>query len=338
MQSVRVTTSHNSAEIMATVESIREARHYSAPPETATGILGRVGDWQLLRTLAEGNLTRVYLARPAASARFGEPARDEMDGSHSAIGDADPRSAAYVIKLLRKEWWRDPQAIEMQRREAWVGMKVSHPNVLPILASSVKEPPFFVVTPRLEGVSLSALLAERGPLAIPLALWIARQIAEALDALDQSAGVIHTDVNPSNIIIAPHGHATLIDFGLVQTAHEASQWRNRPLAGTLSYLAPEMITSALAADARSDLFSLGLTLFEMLAGRRPWDSDDPGELAVLHRAAKAPDVRELRPDVPAAVAELVQSMLAKDPLRRPESAEELANRLVRLEIDCFSLI
>jgi len=270
-----------------------------------------------VRTLGEGNFTRVYLARPA-------------DGPQS-------QPAAYVVKVLRKEWWRDPQAIEMQRREAWVGSKASHPNLLPVLSASVQEPPFYVVTPRLEGAPLAQVIADQEQLAIPLALWIGRQVAEALIALFEATGMIHTDVKPANILISRAGHATLIDFGFVQTPAEASQWATRPLAGTLAYIAPEMVTSALAAGPRSDIYSLGVTLYEMLTGRRPWDSDDPGELATLHREAKPTDIRTLRPDVPPAVAELVHSMLAKDSLRRPGSASELATRLMRLEIDCFSL-
>jgi len=312
---------------MATVESTPVAkRHESVAPETPP-LVGRLGAWQLVRLLGEGNLTRVYLARPSADSPH--------DSSEFA---ASPRPAAYVVKLLRKEWWRDPQAIEMQRREAWVGSKVSHPNLLPVLSASVGEPPFYVVTPKLDGMPLSQMIAQRGPLAVPLALWIARQVAEALDALHESAGMIHTDVNPSNIIVSATGHATLIDFGFAQTPAEASHWETRPLAGTLAYIAPEMITSALAADARSDIYSLGVTMYEMLAGRRPWESDDPGELATLHRSAKPANVRELRPEVPERGAELVHAMLAKDPLRRPSSTAELAARLVRLEIDSFSLL
>src|SRR4051812_25876822 len=103
---------------MATVEVASRAatRHESSTLE-APQLVGRLGPWQLVKPLSEGNLTRVYLARPA-------------DGPQNL-------PAAYVVKVLRKEWWRDPQAIEMQRREAWAGCKASHPNLLPVLTASV---------------------------------------------------------------------------------------------------------------------------------------------------------------------------------------------------------
>ncbi len=302
---------------MATIESTRTVARDSAPTADAQPSLGRLGPWQLVRLLSEGNLSRVYQARPA-------------DGLAN-------QPAAYAVKVLRNEWWRDPQAIAMQRREAWVGSRASHPNLLPVLSASIQQPPFYVVTPKLDGESLAQLLTQRDQLEVPLALWIARQVAEALAALSDAVGVIHTDVKPDNIVVSPTGHATLLDFGLAQTPDEATDWATRPLAGTLAYIAPEMVTSALAADARSDIYSLGVVLYEMLGGRRPWDSDDPAELATLHREAKPTDLAELRADAPEPVVELVRSMLAKDPLRRPASAAEVATRLTRLEINCFAL-
>jgi eukaryotic-like serine/threonine-protein kinase len=302
---------------MATVESTRTVTRHDAPIADAPQLVGRLGPWQLVKPLGDGNLTRVYLARPA-DAPQNQP-------------------AAYVVKVLRKEWWRDPQVIDMQRREAWVGTKVSHPNLLPVLSASVEEPPFYVVMPKLEGETLAELIAKRGQLGVPLSLWIARQMADGLAALVEATGMIHTDVKPANVLVSPAGHATLIDFGFVQTSSEASQWATRPLAGTLAYIAPEMVTSALAAGPMSDIYSLGVTLYEMLTGVRPWNTDDPAELASLHREAKPTDIREHRSEVPAPVAELVHSMLAKDPLRRPGPARELATRLVRLEIQSFTL-
>lgn len=303
---------------MATVESTWKTSRTDPGSTTDTPrLVGRLGPWQLVRLLGEGSFTRVYQARPT-------------DGSPH-------QPAAYAVKVLRKEWWRDPQAIDMQRREAWVGAKASHPNLLPVLSASIKEPPFYLVTPKLDGTTLEQILIEQGPLDVPLALWIARQAADGLAELLQSTGMIHTDVKPANLLVSPTGHATLIDFGFVQTPAEASRWATRPLVGTLAYIAPELVTSALASDARSDIYSLGVTLYEMLTGRRPWESDDPAELATMHREVKPADLRVLRPDVPEPVAELVHSMLAKDPMRRPGTARELAGRLVRLEIDSFSL-
>lgn len=304
---------------MATVETTHVATRQDASAAGATqNLVGRLGAWQLVKPLGEGNYTRVYSARPA-------------DGPQN-------QPVAYVIKVLRKEWWRDPLAIEMQRREAWVGSKVTHPNLLPVLSASVQEPPFYIVTPRLDGASLAQVIDDRERLPVPLALWIARQTADGLAALFETTGMIHTDVKPANIFVSPSGHATLFDFGCVQTSHEASQWTSRPLAGTLAYIAPEMVTSTLAAGPRSDIYSLGVTLYEMLTGQRPWETEDPAELATLHREAKPTDIRVLRPDTPEPVADIVHAMLAKDPLRRPASASELASRLVRLEIKSFALV
>src|SRR5438876_7002845 len=98
-----------------------------------------------------------------------------------------------------------------------------------------------------------------------------------------------------------------------------------------------MVTSALAAGPQSDIYSLGVTMYEMLTGVRPWNTDDPAELAALHREAKPADLREQRPELSQPVADLVHNMLAKNPLRRPNSARELASRLVRFEIESFTL-
>jgi serine/threonine-protein kinase len=304
---------------MATVESPRPTTRSAASATSAAGhkLVGRLGPWQLVRLLAEGNLTRLYQARPAES--------------------AGNQLAAYAVKLLRNEWWRDPAAIELQRREAWVGARASHPNLLPVLSASVQEPPFYLVTPLLDATDLAQIMAAHGPLPISLALWITRQVADGLTALADATDMIHADVKPANILVSAAGHATLIDFGFVQTPSEARNWTTRPVVGTLAYIAPEMVTSTIAADGRCDIYSLGVTLYEMLAGCRPFESDDPGELATLQRESKPADVRAHRANVPEPVATLVNSMLAKDPLRRPDSAGALAARLIRLEIDCFTL-
>ncbi|BBO32138.1 serine/threonine-protein kinase [Lacipirellula parvula] len=303
---------------MATVESSFATKHPAVhtPVKLERKLVGRIGPWQLVRLINESELARVYVARPADS--------------------ADDKSAAYVVKVLRKEWWRDAHAIEMQRRAAWVGRKVSHPHLLPVLSAGVDQPPFYTVSPKLEGRSLAKILEQQRRLPMAITLWIARQVAEALDALHTTARMIHSDVKPANIVVAPDGHATLVDLGFVHTPGESRHWSSRPVYGTLNYLAPESLTSSLSASPQSDVYSLGVTLYEVLTGSLPFVGRDAEELIRKHRETKPDCITLRRPDASKAVASLVARMLAKDPLRRPESAAEVAEELVRLEIDSFA--
>jgi serine/threonine-protein kinase len=303
---------------MATVESSFSAKPVPTPaaPSADRHLVGRIGPWQLVRLINESELARVYVARPV-----------------DAAADAP---AGYVVKVLRKEWWRDPHAIEMQRRAAWVGRKVSHPHLLPVLSAGVEQPPFYTVSPRLEGRSLARVLEQQRRLPLAITLWIARQVAEALDALHTTARMIHSDVKPANVVVAPDGHATLVDLGFVHTPGESRHWSMRPVYGTLNYLAPEALTSALAASPQSDLYSLGVTLYEIIAGGLPFVGRDAEQLIRQHREAKPECIRRRRPETPKAVASLIHRLLAKDPLRRPESAAEVANQLVGLEIESFA--
>jgi serine/threonine-protein kinase len=304
---------------MTTAESslaITRPAPVHAPAAADRQLVGRIGPWQLVRLINESELARVYLARPADAA------------AESA--------AAYVVKVLRKEWWRDPHAIEMQRRAAWVGRKVSHPHLLPVLSAGVEQPPFYTVSPKLEGRSLASILQQQRRIPLAVALWIGRQVAEALDALHTTARMIHSDVKPANIVVAPDGHATLVDLGFVHTPGESRHWSSRPVYGTLNYLAPEALTSSLAASPQSDVYSLGVTLYEVIAGGLPFTGRDAEQLLRQHREAKPPCVRVRQPETPKAVASLIHRMLAKDPLRRPESAAHVAEELVRLEIESFS--
>jgi serine/threonine protein kinase len=128
----------------------------------------------------------------------------------------------------------------------------------------------------------------------------------------------------------------LLDLGLARRLDRAAVYEGRPIAGTAAYMAPEALTSTLPVDARSDLYSLGATLYELLTGRPPFVGHHTGQLAQQQRRSVAPDPRAFAPGLPGAVAQLVRSLLAKEPLRRPQSAAELIDRLARLEIATFS--
>lgn len=289
-----------------------------APPilQPAEAMPPRIGEWQPARLIGEGQLCRVYAARPL---------------SHT--GD---RAAVYALKLLSERWSAEPAAVEVMRREAIVGRKVSHPHLISVLSAHVAAPPYFLIMPLLEGLSLSQRLALGDRPSLPLGLWIARQAAEALDALHQ-AGWMHADVKPSNLLLSPDGHVTLLDLGFARRPNDSTGIIHRCVTGTMHYIAPEMITSALRPDIRSDIYSLGATLYELLAGRTPFAARSIDQLADCHRQAEPEPLRKLSPIVPAPVARFVHQMLSKEPLRRPQTPAEVIDRLVELEIENFHL-
>ncbi|MBN1589355.1 MAG: serine/threonine protein kinase, partial [Pirellulales bacterium] len=195
-------------------------------------------------------------------------------------------------------------------------------------------PPYFLVMPLLEGQSLRQLLDDGQPVELPTVLWIIRQAAEALDAL-AAAGWRHGDLKPSNLFVSRDGHVTVLDLGLARRTGESDSVLDRSVTGTCHYLAPEAITSTLASDVRSDIYSLGVVLFEMLSGQLPFSGDSLEAIVRQHREAKVPDLRRMVPHLPSGVVLLVHQMLSKEPLRRPQTPGELIDRLVRLEVQSF---
>lgn len=270
-----------------------------------------VGSWQLVELIGRGRFADVYSARPAG-----------------CVGDWP---ADYAVKILPPERTDDRTATQLLQREAEVGCQVSQAHLISVLESHVDESPRFVVMPRLNGATVSAVLAQMGHFSVRQSLWVTRQIAEALRAM-HDADWLHGDVKPSNVIVTSEGHATLIDLGFALRRSESRFARNQPTMGTLNYLAPEAMTSALCVDRRSDIYSLGITLFEMLTGQLPFTADNEGDLVAAHRSQPIPDPRQWVSGIPAEALQLLRQMTAKEPLRRPQSATELIERLMPLEV------
>jgi eukaryotic-like serine/threonine-protein kinase len=280
----------------------------------------RAGQWELASFGGCGSLANVFRARLA----------DAAEGA----------KASYALKMLRPELASNPRAVQLLAREAEVGSSVAHPHLIPIFSASLRRAPYYVVMPWLEGATLKRRLVDSlktsgRTLDLPRALWIVRQTAEALAALDQT-GWMHGDVKPGNLMVSPGGHVTLMDLNFARRGEESGAAVDRCILGTFYYIAPELLTSAMRADIRSDIYSLGVVFYEMLSGRRPFEADDMADLASQHLQATPPELKELVPHLPGSVAQLVRRMIAKDPSRRPQSPAELITELLRLEIETFS--
>ncbi len=272
-----------------------------------------IGPWHLVRLLGEGAWTEVYQARPVASPR--------------------EETADYVVKVLKSHCQDDPVAIQLLQREAFIAGQVRHPHLTSILSAHTDSVPRFVVMPYVDGISLADALQGAGRFVVPQALWIARQTAEALQALHE-AGWLHGDVKPANVIVSANGHATLADLGLARrldTARSSAE----ALTGSMSYACPETFNPNVPFGPGSDVYSLGITLFELLTGSRPFNDTDPTELAAAHLTRLMPDPRLAVPQLSPRVSRLLREMLAKTPLRRP-TMPELVERLVDLEVETFS--
>lgn len=289
------------------VTSDLRSPHFTGEPH----ILSRLGQWELVEKAAEGKLADIYLARP--------------------VGSSAPANAPYAIKILKSEWETDQRAVQMIRREALAGRLVSHSHLVSVLSAGIGSPPYYVVMPWLTGATLGNVLAQANPLGAADALWIARQVADALSAL-HAARWMHGDVKPSNIFISPEGHATLLDLGFARRTDREEPALERCMTGTGHYMAPETLSPAMGTDIRSDLYSLGATLYEMLRGEPPFTGSSPAELAQKHREARPGRLEEIAGRLPPDAGLLLRQMLAKQPLRRPQTPREVVDRLVRAEI------
>jgi len=284
----------------------------SSPVRAATSSQKLLGSWQLCQLISRGVLTSVYEARP--------------------LGCPPNRPADYVVKVLRSDFVNNTNARTAIRREAEVGRHRSHPNLVPILEAHLDAERPFVVMPKLEGVSLEIVIQRAGSITVPQCLWLVRQVAQALQHLHQQ-GWVHGDVKPANVVVSRDGHATLIDLGFVMQQDESFFSNSiRPLVGTLPYVAPELLTSTCLTQPASDIYSLGITMFEMLMGYLPFAEDEPARIVEAHLREQPPKLDEAA-RVPATVEDLLREMLAKSTVRRPQSMEELIDRLVELEIE-----
>jgi serine/threonine protein kinase len=272
-----------------------------------------LGRYALLHLLGRGGMGSVYLARAEGAAGFRKPV---------------------AVKLIHRHLMDDAAAVESFIREAKLAVRLDHPNIVQVLDFGQHNHQYLTVLEYLQGYSLAALckfLNQSGRrLSIEHAAYIVynalRGLEFAHDLTDETGvhlGLVHRDINPQNILISIDGQVTLTDFGIARIRTEATRSGPGDLKGTLAYMSPEQV-SGLPVDHRSDLFSMGIVLFEVLSGERLFKSDSEAHTVMLVAQATVPSIRELRREVPAEVSVVLAQALARAPEDRYQSAADFA--------------
>ena len=235
-----------------------------------------------------------------------------------------------VLKVLFPEFATDPSFVERFRREAQAAANLSHPNIVAVYDWGTLNNTYFIAMEYVAGKTLADLLKEKGSLGAAQASDIAVEVASALGFAHEN-GVVHRDIKPANILISNTGQVKVADFGIARAlgaAVDEALTQSGAVMGTATYLSPEQAQGA-QPDPRSDLYSLGVTMYEMVAGRPPFAGDSPVAVTYQHVHAMPTPLREIRDDVSIDFEAIVAKCMAKSPRRRYESASALRDDIRR---------
>jgi len=237
-------------------------------------------------------------------------------------------SRPVAVKILHANFASDQAFVSRFRREAQAAANLSHPNIVAIYDWGQEAGTYFMVMELIRGQTLRQILKTEGVLLPRRAAEIATETAAAL-AIAHQHGVYHRDIKPGNIMIATDGAVKVTDFGIARALDDSEELtRTGAVIGTATYFSPEQ-AQGLPADERSDIYSLGIVLYEALAGKPPFTGESPVAVAYQHVSTMPPAVRGVNPDVPQEIASVAEHAIAKDPANRYQSADAFRDDLLR---------
>jgi serine/threonine protein kinase len=276
----------------------------------------RLGRYEIRSLLGIGGMGEVYLA------------------------DDSRLQRKVALKLLTGHWATNEERLRRFAQEARAASALNHPNIVTVYDVDLDGDPHFITTEFIEGETLRSRL-RRGHVSLPEALRIATQVADALTAAHRE-GIVHRDIKPENILLRPDGYAKVVDFGLakltgaptadetIATTRAVVDTSAGVILGTAAYMSPEQ-ARGLAVDPRTDVWSLGVVLYEMIAGRRPFDGPTSSDLIVSILQKQPPNLAAFTREVTGEVDLVVETALAKEVEERYQSARDLANVLKRVQ-------
>jgi serine/threonine protein kinase/beta-lactam-binding protein with PASTA domain len=259
------------------------------------------GRYKILEMIGGGGMANVYLA-------------------HDMILDRD-----VAVKMLRLDFANDEEFIRRFRREAQSATSLAHPNIVSIYDVGEEDDMYYIVLEYVEGQTLKQYIQQNSPVKVETAIEIMRQLTSAISHAHQNH-IIHRDIKPQNILIDMDGNVKITDFGIAMAMSATSITQTNSVLGSVHYLSPEQARGGMA-NRKSDIYSLGIVMFELLTGRLPFSGESAVSIALKHLQSETPSVRRWNPSIPQSVENIVLKATAKDSFHRYNSVEEMEEDL-----------
>lgn len=259
------------------------------------------GRYKILEIIGGGGMANVYLA-------------------HDMILDRD-----VAVKMLRLDFANDDEFIRRFHREAQSATSLAHPNIVSIYDVGEEDSIYYIVMEYVKGQTLKQYIQQYYPLQVEEVLEIMKQLTSAISHAHQNH-IIHRDIKPHNILIDGHGNVKITDFGIAMALSATSITQTNSVLGSVHYLSPEQARGGMA-NRKSDIYSLGIVMFELLTGRLPFSGESAVSIALKHLQSETPSLRRWNPSIPQSVENIVLKATAKDPFHRYNSVEEMEEDL-----------
>jgi eukaryotic-like serine/threonine-protein kinase len=255
------------------------------------------GRYRIIKLIGGGGMANVYLA-------------------HDMILDRE-----VAIKMLRMDFANEEEFIKRFQREAQSATSLVHPNIVSIYDIGEEDDLYYIVMEYVQGMTLKQYIQQHSPVDIDTALDIMKQLTLAISHAHQNH-IVHRDIKPHNILIDEEGTVKITDFGIAMALSATSITQTNSVLGSVHYLSPEQARGGMATK-KSDIYSLGIVMFELLTGRLPFSGESAVSIALKHLQSETPSLRRWNPDIPQSVENIVLKATAKDPFRRYDSLEEM---------------